>query len=458
MAYTDFYIQTTGDDMNAGSSTSNTASATSTNGAWSTVTNIFTAASGTPFAGVSVGDYASIYVDGATGGAVYVAQITAKTNTTITLSATVKMGSAPTTNATARTAKVNGAWGSMAIFTSLGTAATSGLGSMRINVKAGTYANTTTSRNFNLTATTTAPVWIRGYNTTPGDRDTTPTLTPPSITYTTGLQTVGGSFLHISHLYITGANTGRQVAISGNNLYFDRCQFENTNAAAASSASLYSGSLTSFSRCWFSSTSTATRSHQQSVSVSTPYHGCVFTGGGAGLEYTGSTSGTLVLSNCVFRACGGNGLLLSNGLGDLVAINCTFRGCGGDAIAITTSLLLGTIASCLFASNTGWGINNSSGANIDTVQRLGNDYWSNSSGTETGMGDAPSLNELSETADPHQSSTNMTLVGRASARFGGQPGLFENETYTTYPDVGAVQGSGVNPPVFHPGMAGGMEG
>src|SRR5215471_19155173 len=100
MAFTEFYVQSTGSDVNAGSDTNTKASVTQTNGGWSTVTNIFTAASGTPFSGTSVGDYASIYVDGATTTG-FVAQITQINGggASITVSTTIKMGTAPTTSA-----------------------------------------------------------------------------------------------------------------------------------------------------------------------------------------------------------------------------------------------------------------------------------------------------------------------------------------------------------------------
>ncbi len=107
--FTEFYCDnTTGANINAGDKT--TAATTTTNGSWSTVTNIFLAASGTPFSGVSVGDFASVYVDGATT-AVYIARVTTKTSSvSITLSSTAKSGTAPTTGATGISCTVGGMW------------------------------------------------------------------------------------------------------------------------------------------------------------------------------------------------------------------------------------------------------------------------------------------------------------------------------------------------------------
>src|SRR3954447_7437305 len=79
----------------------------------------------------------------------------------------------------------NGAW-------TLAEAVANEAAGMRINVRAGTYASTTTSRTFAAAGTTTAPIWWRGFNSTPGDIDSDPTLTKPSLTFTTGQLSITG--------------------------------------------------------------------------------------------------------------------------------------------------------------------------------------------------------------------------------------------------------------------------
>jgi len=112
--YNEFYCTAGGSNLNAGSDTNNSAKFTSTNGGWSTTTKVFTPSDGTNpvAAGVQPGDWASIYVDGASV-AVYVALVIAvqnQANGTITTDATHASGSAPSTLGTTRTIKVGGAW------------------------------------------------------------------------------------------------------------------------------------------------------------------------------------------------------------------------------------------------------------------------------------------------------------------------------------------------------------
>lgn len=111
--YTQFYAQSGGSVMNGGSDNGNSAAYTSTNGNWDG-TSIFTPTdSSTPASSVTVGQFASVYVDGATT-PVYFARVTAVAagvNGAITLSTTSKSGAAPSSSATGRSIKVGGAWG-----------------------------------------------------------------------------------------------------------------------------------------------------------------------------------------------------------------------------------------------------------------------------------------------------------------------------------------------------------
>jgi hypothetical protein len=113
MAFTEFYIQQFGSNLNGGSSNSNNATFTCINGNWNTANANFKPRDGqNPSGNVNVGDFASIYPDGSSVG-VYITRITFVQNAVngnITTSTTSVAGTAPTNGASNRTIKVAGAW------------------------------------------------------------------------------------------------------------------------------------------------------------------------------------------------------------------------------------------------------------------------------------------------------------------------------------------------------------
>lgn len=115
MAFTEFCCRSGGSNLNAGTRTGDStepgtaADLTYASGTWVSSTGVFTVASGDPVAdGVAVGDFASVYADGASV-TTLVGRVTARTSTTITVSTTAKSGT--TTDGTSnRTLKIGGAW------------------------------------------------------------------------------------------------------------------------------------------------------------------------------------------------------------------------------------------------------------------------------------------------------------------------------------------------------------
>lgn len=116
MAFTEFCCRSGGSNLNSGTRTGSStepgtsADFTYASGNWVASTGVFTVASGNPSSdGVAVGDFASVYADGSstTG---FVGRVTARDTTTITVSLTVKSGTAPTDGTGNRTLKVGGAW------------------------------------------------------------------------------------------------------------------------------------------------------------------------------------------------------------------------------------------------------------------------------------------------------------------------------------------------------------
>jgi hypothetical protein len=116
MAFTEFTCRSGGSNLSAGSldgsaEASTTPLKTYTNGGWNSGTGVFTPASGNPVTdGVAVGQWVSVYTDGASAPTGFVARVTAVSTTTITLSTTAKSGTAPTTGGSGITAVVGGAW------------------------------------------------------------------------------------------------------------------------------------------------------------------------------------------------------------------------------------------------------------------------------------------------------------------------------------------------------------
>lgn len=116
MPFTEFTCRSGGSNLNAGSLDGSAEAATAplvtyTNGAWVSGTGVFTPASGNPVSdGVAVGQWVSIYTDGASAPTGFVARVTARDTLTITVSLTAKSGTIPTTGVSGITLVVGGAW------------------------------------------------------------------------------------------------------------------------------------------------------------------------------------------------------------------------------------------------------------------------------------------------------------------------------------------------------------
>jgi len=100
---------------------------------------------------------------------------------------------------------------------------------------------------------------------------------------------------------------------------------------------------------------------------------------------------------------------------------------------------LAFIANNIITESGGYGINNSTGGNIASIFRLHNLYYSNTSGNENGLGDTPSVAEQTDTSSPVTSSSDMTPATGSNGIGNGIPIEFENTSYSSYLDIGAVQ-------------------
>lgn len=328
----------------------------------------------------------------------------------------------------------NGAW-------TLAEAIAAYAAGQRINVRGdvGTYANTTTSRTFATAGTTIAPVWWRGFNSTPGDLDNDPVTAKPLLTFTTGQFIASATQQIFSSLSLLGtANTSSLLVVTGGGCKFDRLRVENQGTNANSRAvNNLTTSANTFTRCWFKSASTANEVVLSSVGLTC--QGCTLTGGGNGI----AASSALTVGLCTFVDLGSNGITTSTA-STLFVQGCSFWSCGMDGIelaVVAATTLPAMISNCIFAENAGYGINNSTGANTNNIMRLHNLFYSNSSGTENGFGDSPSLAEQIDVVSPFGAASTgyLNVADNSNAKRNGLPGLFENQLYTSYLDIGAVQ-------------------
>jgi len=171
---TDFYVDgVNGSNINAGD---NKSVVTSTNGNWDATNSSFTAASGTPFSGSSVGDFAAVYIDAASSTS-YISRITAVNNggATLVLSNINFGGTAPSTSATGRSCTVGGQWKGplntqlfpFGLITPVMVDVSSDITRVNFKNNISSFSLTTTLQysNGSLTAVTI----FQGYSATPGD-------------------------------------------------------------------------------------------------------------------------------------------------------------------------------------------------------------------------------------------------------------------------------------------------
>lgn len=310
-------------------------------------------------------------------------------------------------------------------------------GGQRINVKAGTY--TAAARTFSVAGTSSSGVWYRGYNTTIGDIDTDNTLTKPVIQCGSNSQTLSGAHHIFSNLDISGAVAGTLVAVSGAHVHLDRVRIENTDSGSTSYAVRATGNGFYLTRSWIKANTAC--NYVAILEERGCIQGNVFRGGKSGLLIDTTSGFCGVLFNVFDDQADNYGLdcTLTTG-GSCVIVGNTFYAPGLRCIRVSaTQAALLVISGNILANSGQYGIATVSGT--VRAHRLANDFYSNSSGTESGFGDWPSLAEKSESSSPftNAASHDFSVVTGALAKAAGAGGGFENESYTSYLDIGAVQ-------------------
>jgi hypothetical protein len=469
--YTEFYVQTTGNNLNAGSTTANASAYTSVNGNWNGTTLFIPTDGSNPSASVNVGDWASVYLDAATV-AVYIAKVTTVTNAVnggIILSTTATSGTAPTSSATGRSIKVGGAWKGPnaavgfpfgAVLT--GTLTNSPGQTTRVNVKGGvTYSITA-----GVTQSGAGPLIVHGYTTTVDDG---------------GMATIdGGAGASYAMFTMNGANTDWSNFI-----------FANNGAAGAFDAVNVSASRQTVRNCVFHDMGgNGVAVSGASMLVSCEIYKCNTgnTSGKGGVNMSGSGSAasmcfshhnttanasgfTLtnpeVLNNCISAFNGNSGFKCSSAI-ELYLNNCVAYSNVNAAVESAANATMFHLVSCAFFKN-GYGIKVSSassgiGSGLVLNCAFGSGTMTNANGNYNsvlyGGASDPSVvagltavNQITFTADVTPWVAPDTGDYRnASALVRGVGYQTFTQTYPTttwtgtvgYPDVGAVQQNAAN--------------
>lgn len=499
MAFTEFYCQSGGDNLNAGSTADNAAIYTATGGDWDSGTGVFTPASGDPSATVSVGMFASVYNDGASAPTGFVARVTAVDSTTITLSTTVKSGTAPTTSTSNdRTIKVGGAWagpsgtsGFPFNFIAAATVNTSG-DTVRVNFK----NNATYSVSAAMTHTLIGPVAFQGYSSTPGDGGKA-IIDGGSTGASYVVLTVSGSGIAwtvFSDFVFSGNGaTGNAGLVNGSNdtrtgmfrcvfrnsrgygyfgLQANQCEAYGCNASNTTNTAGFTAQSggANYTKCVSHDNAGSNSAGFYTQANSTTFIKCLsYNNGGAGFRINNVTG--WLLSHCDAYANGSHGIeqLSQKGVGFIE--NCNLVANGGYGISLVGAGLFGTILNCGFGSGT----------------------KVNASGATSGVTDMTVEGSVTYAADvtPWNApdSDDFTLVLAAARGAGnGTFGTFEAGANSTVskPDIGAALRGGTFPLeedvetgitygaagteytgtlvggggglLVHPGMSGGMRG
>lgn len=459
-SFTEFYVQTTGSNLNSGSTTNDAALFTAASCFWTNSTCTIAKAALNPDANVVPNvSFAAVYPDSVTTNALYVALVTATNATTITLSTTVKAGTAMADDTTgATTIKVGGAWAGPMLGATFPfgfvTATLTNLPSTfpRVNIKGGvTYAITN-----GMTANVAGPIRWQGYTNSVGDLGKAVfdgTNAGASITMLTA-SGANNDYLDII-LSNTGATSGNGdgiaaagtectftrvvchdlrrtgFALTGDKQVAEECEAYLCNKAGQDAVNQGSG--------FFIGGSTAVRciAHDN-----TNIHAAGFTFNGTG--------GTLV--NCIADSNGTNGIQ-SGSTQNTTLIGCDSYNNGGSGVDLAgASAAVALIENCNFVKNGAFGITSSGsplrnggiincGFGSGTQANASGDLAANLGGLNV-LGSVTYAANSTPWVDPANGDFRINL---ATARASGRGGFTETwsgysaPSTVGYPDIGAAQ-------------------
>lgn len=473
-ARTNFCCRSGGSNLNAGTRTGDTtvpgtaADFTYASGTWVSATGVFTVASGNPATdGVAVGDFASVYADGASV-TTLVGRVTARDATTITVSTTAKTGT--TSDGTSnRTLKIGGAFAGPAgasgfPFNFLTNACSNASGDLpQINVK-----NDATYTISAAISTVNADLAIGGFTTAYEDRGRfTLDGGTSGASYNLFGTSIGAQCRLFDCIMLNNGATGSAVGCfwNANAGVVERCVVHDVRGAG-----FQSNTMTRFIEC-----------EAYTCNVSNTANVGGFNTGGQGCEFircishdnTGSNangfhcaSGTSFL-DCIADSNGNIGFNFTTT--GSVLNHCDAYNNGSHGIQLTTAANSGIYAeNCNLVKNGGSGIAGA-GAGVKSGRIVncgfGAGTQANTGGTVTTMGGVEETGSVTYTDDatPWTDPANGDFrVSLAAAKAAGR-GTFTQTAGSyagtvAYNDIGAAQhqdagGSGGNPNLLR-GLAG----
>lgn len=254
----------------------------------------------------------------------------------------------------------------------------------------GTNDTTTTARSITA-GTITAPIFIRGYNTTRGDIDNgTPTATHTTagflgnITYPT--LALSGNFLtiqdwtYVSGMKLTSSRSGTMCNTNtGGSVYLFRCSLTNTSTSVSASSFTPNNTRQEMRDCDFScaGASGGFVIICSNFSAVPTFNGCRITSAnGSGL----SSANPMITSSVFYSFASGQTAVAIGTSSASQILGCTFDSNAGTCIssansAATTGFLV-SVSDCIF-SNCGTGANNlRSGTQKLLLSGGNNQFWS----------------------------------------------------------------------------------
>jgi len=473
--WTEFYVQSTGSNLNAGHQAAADTGAVDNTATYTGVgdsdgTSIFTPSDGsTPASTVSAGDFASVYVTAGATVATFVGRVTAVAggaNGAITVSTTAKAGTFPASSAGAHTitCKIGGAWAgpSGAVDFPIGFAAGTLMNATgnkpRVNFKGdGDNSTADYSITAGMTADTEGIVLWQGYTTTPGDGGKANIDGGTSGTYYTLLTVTVNLHMFADLIFSNNGASGTAadgIYINVQETYMYRCVVHDIAREGIRMA--VRGALVECEVYACNETNTS------------PWGGIGLRGDGCmafrcishdnpGSFVDGFISDGSGLVECISETNGRHGFN-SGGDKSIYYLSCDAYNNGGDGIKVGTGSgsMLANIQNCNLVKNAGWGINFVASTQLGTLYHCGfgrgtqvntgGDY-STLLGVDviltnlgSGSADGRYADNVTPWQDPASGDFRISLAAAKNAGRGAFTQTSGSYTGTIgYPDIGAGQ-------------------